>query len=205
MKTFARLLIAFLVLGLAVTTNAQKIKVISGDMNSIKGEKKINVQYDFSNLTVGDYTEEEYVNKKVEEKNKKEAGTGDTWKEAWNNDKINKYEPKFEELMNKYLADAGITVGQDSVDTKYTIILKTTMIEPGYNVGVSRKPAFINVEIYLVANTDKTTNLCKMELKNVPGQDGMGYDFDTSYRISEAYAKCGKSLANYIVKNVFGK
>jgi hypothetical protein len=203
MKTICKLLIACLVVFSATTTFSQKIKMVTGDLNLLKGQKKVNVQYDFSNMKVGEYSEEAYVNKKVAEKNKKEAGTGDTWKEAWNNDKTKKFEPKFEELMNKYLLKDSITVGQDTSGTDYTIILKTTFLEPGYNVGVSSKPAFINVEILFVANNAPAKNLAKMTMDKVPGQGAMGNDYDTGYRISEAYAKCGKSLAAYIDKNVF--
>ncbi|MGJ7031130.1 hypothetical protein GGU45_001623 [Niabella hirudinis] len=35
-------------------------------------------------------------------------------------------------------------------------------------------------------------------MDNAPGRDAMGVDFDTSWRISEAYAKAGKSLSKYI-------
>ncbi|MFH0866405.1 MAG: hypothetical protein V1904_09420, partial [Bacteroidota bacterium] len=200
---------ACLVVGFAVTSFAQggfsKIKVVTGDLNFLKGEKMVNVQYDFSEMKVGGFDEEDYVSKKVEEKNKKEAGSGDKWKEAWENDKTTKFEPKFEELMNKYLLDDSITVGQDTSGTNYTVILKTTFLEPGYNVGVSKKPAYINVDIIFVANSDPTKNLTKLVMTNVLGQGAMGYDYDTGYRISEAYAKCGKSLAAYIDKNIFNK
>jgi hypothetical protein len=34
----------------------------------------------------------------------------------------------------------------------------------------------------------------------VPGRGAFGGDFDTEYRIGEAYAKCGKELAEIIYK-----
>jgi hypothetical protein len=203
MKTISKLLVLCLI-GFAVNSFAQggfsKIKLVTGDLSFLNGEKGINVQYDYSEMKIGGFDEEDYVNQKVEEKNKKEAGSGDKWKEAWESDKIAKYQYKFELLLNKYLAENNITVSEDSADTKYTLILKTTLLEPGYYVGISSKPAYINVEIVFVANDDKSTNLAKMVMTNVVGEG-----VDTGSRIGEAYAKCGKSLANYINKNVFGK
>jgi hypothetical protein len=203
MKTIGKIIIAALVVGFTTTSFAQKIKMVSGDLKFLKGETKVNIKYDWSGMKVGKMEESVYVSQKVEEKNKKEAGTGDTWKGKWEADKTDKFEPKFEELLNKYLDDKGMTAGQDTTGTKYTIILKTTMLDPGYNVGVSRKPAYINVEIDFVANSAPTVNLAKMTMTKVPGQDAMGYDYDTGYRIGEAFAKCGKSLGAYIKKNAF--
>lgn len=208
MKTISKLLIICFI-AFATASFAQggfsKIKLVSGDLKFLKGEKKLNVSYDFSQLKVGGFDEEDYLNEQVAKKNKKQAGSGDKWKEDWNNNKTKKYEPKFEELLNKYLSENGTKIGQDTVNTKYTIILKTTLIEPGYNVGISKKPAYINVDILFVDNTDMTKNIAKMVMTNVLGQDAMGFDYDTGSRIAEAYAKCGKALGNYINKNVFGK
>jgi len=180
-------------------SQAQKIKVYEGKFKALKGEKIINVAYDYSNTSVGKFdVEQDYLDEKVQEKNEDEAGTGDSWLIKWNADREERFEPKFEELMNEYLNKEGIKVGKYP-DAKYTLILKTTHTEPGWNVGVMRRSAHINADIWLVeTGTDKAE--AKMELKKVPGRDAWGFDFDTGYRLQEAYAKCGKSLAKYLTK-----
>jgi len=75
----------------------------------------------------------------------------------------------------------------------------TTFIEPGYNVGVSRKPAFINLEISISKAGEELVHI--LILKS-PGGGAMGYDFDAGYRIAEAYAKAAKSLGKYLTKNL---
>src|SRR5690606_41159075 len=62
----------------------------------LKGQKAINLEYDYSEMGVGKYkTEEAYLEEKSAERNKKEAGTGDKWKESWTTSRDRVYHPKF--------------------------------------------------------------------------------------------------------------
>lgn len=54
----------------------------------------------------------------------------------------------------------------------------------------------LEVSIYDAANMDKV--LCKMTMEDVKAGKGQ---FDTASRVSEAYAKAGKELAKFIMKN----
>lgn len=178
---------------------AQKTKVYEGNFKALKGETMVNVEYDYSNTSVGKFDkEQDYLDEKVQEKNEEESGSGDSWLIKWKSDREERFEPKFEELMNEYLSKDGVKVGKYP-DAKYTLILKTTHTEPGWNVGVMRKSAHINADIWLV-ETGSEDALGKMEMRKVPGRDAWGLDFDTGYRLQEAYAKCGKSLAKYLSK-----
>ncbi len=200
-KYFAVLFILFLMLPLL--SEAQKLNVFKGKLSVLKGEKELNIQYDYSDMTVGKYSEKKYVDKKIKEKNKDEAGEGDVWHEKWIADRSERFEPKFEELINKGL-DGKIKAGSDEdfADAKYTLIVKTTHTEPGWNVGVSRKPAHINMEYWVVETANKETVKAKARMEKIPGQGAMGYDFDAGFRLQESYAKAGKSLAKYLNKKV---
>jgi hypothetical protein len=181
---------------------AQKMKLENGSFGILKGTAVLNVEYSYENVAVGKFdNEQEYIDKKVAEYNKKEAGTGDKWKESWFADRESRFEPQFEELMNKGFSEkaTGMTLSHDP-SAKYTLIVHTTFIEPGYNIGISRMNAYIDAKIELVETANRNTILAKMSIDNSPGRDVMGYDFDTGYRIQEAYAKMGKELANYIWK-----
>lgn len=180
--------------------NAQKISVKKGNLGFLKGQKSLLVTFDYSNMAVGKFDkEEDYIAKKVEDYNKSEAGKGDKWREAWKNDRASRYEPKFEELFNEYASKTGITGTRDVTDAQYEMNIHTTFTEPGFNIGITRKPAFIDLVITF-KNTASGEELAVMEVNNCPGRDAFGYDFDTGYRIEEAYAKLGKSLAGYIAK-----
>ena len=134
----------------------------------------------------------DYVDKIVAEKNEDEAGTGDLWEEKWFNDRPLRYEPKFEELLGDYAPF--INSGKD-VEAEITLLVHTTFIEPGYNVGVSRRPAMINLELIFLKGDEE---LLVMTMMKSPGNAPMGHDYDTGYRISEAYAKAAKTLGKHL-------
>ena len=203
MKILKTVLAALIVLGVTAV-QAQKIKVTNGDLSFLKGQTSILLEYDYSEMAVGKFDkEEDYFAKKVPEYNEMEAGRGDKWKENWIADRDARFHPKFEELMNNYTSKANCNFYQTNSDAKYTLILKTTFTEPGWNIGISRRDAMINVEVKFVETANPENILAIMTMTNVPGRGAMGNDYDTGYRISEAYAKCGKSLGAYLMKKAF--
>lgn len=191
MKRFTNFLIATLLLGLQA--NAQKVKNTSGNADILKPETSINIEFNYDNISVGKYkNEQEYITAKTEEYNKKEPGKGDTWAASWKNDKQSRFEPKFLDLFK---INSGMSV---ITEAKYTLIFKTLSIEPGYNIGISRKNAEIDAEVWIVETANKSNKLATFTINNVPGGTAFGYDFDSGLRISEAYANAGKKLAKYL-------
>ena len=192
-----RILLLCSIILLTFPSYGQKIKVVSGKLDNLKGISALRIEYDYSNLGVGKFdVEAEYVEEKVNEMNEDEAGTGDLWKEKWFEDRPAKYEPKFEELLSDYAPF--IQSGKD-MEAEITLNVHTTFIEPGFNVGVSRKPALINLELTFY---NKNENLLVISMLKSPGNAAMGFDYDAGYRISEAYAKAGKSLGKYLTKSL---
>lgn len=182
---------------------AQRVDLRSGDVSVLAGQKTVNVEYDYSEFGVGKFaTEQEYLDKKSAEYNAKEAGKGDAWKKAWVEDRKARYEPKFEELFNKGLEDKGITLVKGRPDAQYTLIVKTKFVEPGFNVGVMRKNAYVDFEVDLVESANKSGKVAEIGMRNVPGGQFGGFDFDTGVRIAESYAKAGKSLAAFLDKKL---
>lgn len=183
------------------TALGQRIDLRSGDVSVLSGQKTVNVVYDYTGFGVGKFaTEQEYLDKKAAEYNAKEAGKGDEWKKTWVTDRENKYQPKFEELFNKGLDGKGLKIEEGS-GAKYTFIVHTTFLEPGFNVGVMRKNAYVNYKIDLVETSGKKS-VGEMVLNNVPGGQFGGFDFDAGTRIAESYAKAGKVLAAFLDKKL---
>jgi hypothetical protein len=199
-----KLLLLALVLSFlsGMSLSAQKLVLKSGSFEFLKGQQSLSVEYDYSNLSVGKFDkEDDYVADKVADYNKSEAGKGDKWKEAWFNDRASRYEPKFELLFNENMASKNLKCEKAAAEAKYLMHIHTTFVEPGFNVGITRKPAYINVEVeFSEIGTEKV--LAVVTVQNCPGRDAMGFDFDTGYRIEEAYAKLGKSLAGFIGKKL---
>jgi len=180
--------------------HAQKISITKGKFDFLTGQKTLLVTYDYSNVAVGKFDkEEDYIAEKVAEYNKSEEGRGDTWKEAWLSDRPERFEPKFEQLFNENIESKDIILGQDYDNAEYEVVVKTTFVEPGYNIAIMRKSASINVEMSFI-NRATGEELAVIDVKNCPGRDALGFDFDTGYRIEEAYAMLGKSVARYLLR-----
>lgn len=187
-----------MLLCLSISGYAQKIKLVSGSLAPLKGEKSVNAEFTYNDMKVGKFDkEQDYVNKKKGDYNEKEAGKGDNWEKAWVDDRKEKFEPQFRELFAK-------TSEMSSVDAsaKYTMIVHTTFTEPGYNIGISSMPAFINLEVTIVETANRSNVVATITLMKSPGRSAFGYDFDTGTRLAEAYAKGGKELGAFMVKNM---
>ncbi len=194
-----KVLTTIMIIFLAGNIQAQRIKLIDGNLKFLKGVTDLNLQYSYDDMKVGKYSEKEYVAKKTEEYNKKEDGRGDKWAKMWTEDREKRFEPKFEELFNKYLNKKDVIAEQNNRDAEYTLILHTYFTEPGYYIGISSAPASINCEAIFVKTSNPNTVLAKIDIKKSPGNSGAGWD--TGERIKEAYAKTGKELAKFLLKN----
>lgn len=183
---------------ITVGASAQKIKLVSGKLGFLTSEKSVAIEYDYSTMGVGKFkNEQDYIDKKRDEYNKKESGRGDQWAQAWKNDRATRFQPKFEELLNDHTKGLGPTFGMGAKGTPVLMKVKSTFTEPGYNVGVSSRPAMLNLEVTFVKGG---ADVAKITLVGAPGTTFGGYDFDTGVRISEAYAKAGKELGKFITK-----
>jgi hypothetical protein len=188
--------ITFLILFLTVTLTgyAQKIKLIEGNLAPLKGQTSIRTEFTYEPMAVGKYADEkEYIAQKKSDLNKKEAGRGDEWEKKWKADRKDRFEPQFRELFAKH---SGLSTVDDNAP--YTLVFKTTKTEPGWNVGVTRAPAFIDAEAWIVESKNPSSVVAKIQLTKAPGRDAWGMDYETGMRLQEAYAKAGKSLGGFI-------
>ncbi|RAW01056.1 hypothetical protein [Pseudochryseolinea flava] len=182
-------------LAVATTGFSQKVKLVEGSLKALKGETVITTEFTYDDMKIGKdgLTEEDYIARKKKDYDAKEVGRGDKWEKAWFADRKERFEPQFNELFEKHAKVA--TKGQ----SKYTIIFKTTRTEPGWNVGVARAAARIDGEAWVIETANPLNVIAKITVTNAPGRDAMGYDFDTGYRIQEAYAKSGKEIGKLII------
>jgi len=193
--TLALLLVTCVVVG-------QKLK--SGDVKVLKGQTTINLEYDYSNMAVGKFeSADDYVADRKADMNKKKPGSGDQWAESWTNDRSARFHPMFEKNLNGKISDFGVTAKEGATDAKYTLIIHTTFVEPGFNVGVTRKNAYINIEVVLVETAAKDKPLAVIDLPKLQSVNMMGYDYDTGSRIQSCYDRAGDELGKFLCKNAF--
>ncbi len=191
-------LLSCAVLFTAFIANAQRIKKLEGDPKVLAGETKLNVEFTYNNMSVGKFDkEEDYIASKKGDYNKKEAGKGDTWEQAWKGDRKGRYEPNFIELFEK---NTSFALGKYP-DAKYTLVINTSRTEPGYNIYITKKNAEIDLEIDIV-ETATRKSVAKYSVKNAPGRTFGGNDYDTGQRIEESYAAAGKHFGKELKGDV---
>jgi hypothetical protein len=203
MKKLSFLLIIGLIISLSPVANAQKIALKSGSVASLGTLSSIRVEYTYDDMMVGKYKEADYLKKKTEEYNKKEAGKGDQWQKDWVSDREMKFQPRFQDGFNNFCSMLGVGFKVDPNAKGKKMVVHTTFTEPGYNIYMSSKSASINAEVTIY--DESNTEIAKLTITNSPGSGIFELDYDTGIRIQEAYANAGRSLAAFILEEAFGK
>lgn len=193
-----KIIATFLLLSCIATLSfAQSIVLTSGSVDFIKDQKVIDFSFSYEEMLVGKLTEQEYVDKKTSEYNKKEDGKGEEWKKAWYGDRTERFEPKFLELFDKYMSEVGIAAGTEGA--KYRIEINTDFTEPGWNVGVMRQNASVDLSCK-VKNIETGEQVASIRIRNASANNFWGTDFTSGYRVQETYAKAGRELAKFLIK-----
>ena len=201
MKNYFTLALIFF----TVVASSQKLKVEDGEFNFIHGQKEINVEFVYDNMTLlkKNLSNDQYVKEHSAELEEKTKGKGKSWEKSWYASRDIIYAPKFLELMNRYLhEDKGIYFGEELADTKYTLIVETVWVYPGWNAAVMRQPAKVSTLLKFVETANRNNVLLEISSKDAPG-NRYGGTFSNEDRLGEGYAKTGKSIAKLILKKAF--
>jgi len=197
MKTTTTLFVVFFCTTLML---AQKVEVTEGNFKNLKGISAYNLEFDYTGVMIPKYdSEEEFLKDKMAKREEKEPGSGARFKESWFSDREKRYEPKYIESFNKRFKNGEIKVGKD-IGSEYTMKIHTTLLWPGYNVGVWRSNSKLEATVSVYKSGDPSQVLWSANYTKIEGLGAMGYDFDSGYRISEAYAKLAKEVAANIRK-----
>lgn len=173
----------------------------SGDISALNDVRKVNIVYTYNDMGVGAFRkEEDYLAKKCEEiMKKKDASACEKFKKDWVDARKSRFEPKFEALFNKYGPKIAVMDGTNySSNNDVTLEIHTVFVEPGYNIGISKRPAFVDFECIFKDKSGKS--LCVIFIKNAVGSQAMGYDFDVNSRVVESYSAAAKMLLGLIKK-----
>lgn len=201
MKKYFTLLLALVF----TSAYSQKIKVVDGGFDFIAGQKEINVEFDYSNMKLmkENFTNEEYVTKRSADLEEKARGKGKTWEKTWNSSRELIWNPKFLELINKYLGkEQDMYFAEDLSDTKYTLIVETVWLYPGWDAGIMKQPAKVTTNLKFVETANKDNVMLEVSSKNAPG-DQWGNNYSNESRVGEGYAKTAKTLAKFLLKKAF--
>jgi hypothetical protein len=195
-----------LIFALLISTSfvfSQKVNVTKGDWSNLKGISEYTLVFDYSNLEIPKYdSEEAFLDDKMAKRDEKEPGTGEAFKESWFSDRENYYEPRFIETFNDRYKDGLVKVDRDLGSAEYTMKIHTTLIYPGYNVGVVRQNSKIEVTVSVYKNDSPDNVLFEAEFTKVEGAGNAGYDFNSGQRIADAYIIFARSLVKNMSKNI---
>lgn len=176
-------------------TNAQKIKVESGDLSFMKDLAELNITFEYpEDMKLGKTTQDAYIEDKMKDAEKKEEGAGEAWKESYYADRTEHYEPMFMEGMDKYTGD--LYVVQDDPSYEYTMIVKTTFMEPGFNLGFQSKKSAIDLLLTFVETENPENVVAVVKLTKAPG----AATFDLGLRVGDAYFTAAQVFGKYIKK-----
>lgn len=196
-----KLLSTFLMLFCVSFMFAQKAKIQEGSWKNLKGISKYNLVFDYSDVEIPKYdSEEEFLKDKMAKREEKEAGSGERFKKSWFSDREDRYEPKFIESFNKRFKNGEVKVGKNLDGAEYTIKVHTTFLYPGYNVGVMRQNSKVSAVLTFYKNDAPDKVLFQVKYIKAEGKGMMGNDYNSGYRISEAYAKLAKTFAKHLTK-----
>lgn len=195
-----------LLLALAFTSiYSQKIKIEQGGFDFIIGQKDVNVEFNYDNMKLmkENLTNKEYITQRSADLEQKARGKGKTWEKKWNSSRELIWNPKFLELINKYLGkDEDMYFAEDQPDAKYTLIVETVWLYPGWDAGIMKQHAKVSTILRFVETANKENVLLEVSCDKSPG-DQWGNNYSNESRIGEGYAKTGKTLARLILKKAF--
>lgn len=197
MKTIKTCLLVAAVLFSSVTGSAQEVDITKGDLSFLKGETSINFEFTYEKMAVGDFSKEaDYIKKRKDELNAKEPGSGDKWVAEWEEQKKNYFGDKF---MLGFTKQNKLTYNKDA---KYTLIFNTKALEPGYQVGISKKNAGVDGTVTIIETGKPEKKLAVLYVERAPETKWRGAAFDAKSRIGDAYYMDGQKVGKFIEKNI---
>lgn len=128
MKTVQKIALVVCLITMSISSKASVVELTKGSLDALKGVSSVNIQYDYSALTVNGYpTIDEYITfkKKKFEEFHKGAKKGDEWYTNWLIDRTDVMQPRMEEVMNRKMEKCGMIAKKDPA-AKYTLIVKIT-------------------------------------------------------------------------------
>jgi hypothetical protein len=199
-------LVVVLVVFVSFMMSAQEMKVVKGDFGFFKGQEKINVEFDYSKMTLlkEKKSEAKYVEERVNDLNEKNRTMGDIWEKKWKASKELIWNPKFLELINIVLSkeDKEVSFQEGLTNAKYTLVVETVWIYPGWDAAIMKQPAKVSTNFKFVETINRSNVILEISSNNAPG-DQWGNNFSNESRIGEGYAKTGKSLAKMLLKKAY--
>lgn len=194
---YSKTILAAALLFFGMHAPAQEVFLTKGDLSILKGEKNINIELNYEKTTIDGYGKEEaYIKKKTAEGNLKEPGGGDRWAGKWEEDKKTLFAEKF---VLGFTKQNKMTVSNEA---KYTLIFNTKALEPGYQIGISKRNAGVDGNVTIVETANREKKLIVLFVQRAEDSKWRGAAFDAASRIGDAYYLDGQKVGKFMDKEV---
>ena len=197
----------FLLVFIVIMTTAfgqEKMKIVAGSLGVLKDQAEVNVEVKFENVLFmkENITEAQYLEnrkKQVLDNPKRGVEAWKKWIEEWEKYKNGYYADYFAKGLNKTYKT--ISFKKDT-SAKYTLMIETNWIFPGWHAGLTAMTAEITGKIKLVETNNPSAVLAEIELKKFD-KFVQNEEFVMEYgRIAAAYESTGRYLGREIKKSL---
>lgn len=195
-----------LVLMIMATTvfGQDRMKIIAGSLGVLKDQTEVNVELTFENVLLmkENITETQYLEnrkKQVLDNPKRGEEAWKQWIAEWERYKSEEYSNYFAKGLNKTYKNI---VFKKNSSAKYTLLLETKWVFPGWHAGLTMMTAEINGNIKLVETENPSVVLAEIEL-NKFDRFVNNPEYVMEYgRIAGAYESIGRYLGKEIKKSL---
>lgn len=195
-----KLLLLFFMMMITAVFGQEKMKLVSGDFGVLKDQSVVNVELKFENVLFmkENITEAQYLEnrkKQVLDNPKRGEAAWKEWSEEWEKYKKEDY---IDRLLKGLNASSKQISFKKETPAKYTLILNTKWVFPGWHAGLIAMPTAMSGDIQLVETENPSVVLATVELNKYDRFSGMDVTVMEYGRIAAAYEVTGKKLGKEI-------
>lgn len=197
-RKIKRIYLFVLIFLTSVSIYSQVFKTAAGSLEAISGVQRYNIAFEYAdNLQIPKYdSEDSFLEMYAKKKDEKELGSGETFKNKWFTNRSDFFEPKFIQEFNFFnLNEKQVTVARNISDSDYTMVVRTSLIDPGNSNFFFKKDARLEVTIRISRTDAPDQVLYTTELVDVHSKGASVEDYD---RIMSAYAELGRGLSKHL-------
>lgn len=181
-----------------------KVKKGDEELSFLEAGDKLRVEFDYSNITVGD-NEEHLMQEDVFLKTREKK-----WRELWTTCRDSLYEPKFMELLHKYAPeDLDLKPDRPPEKSDHVVVVEMHNIQMKDMTGLVTKSVMgtssrdrhviIDYEVAFYDPNERSSPLARLEKKDVKGATmSFSRTFPEGNAIKNSMAVIGKNLGKQL-------
>lgn len=199
-----KLALLFFMMMMTTVFGQEKMKLVSGDFEVLRDQPDVNVEVKFDNVLFmkENITEAQYLEnrkKQVMDNPKRGEAAWNEWIGEWEKYKKENY---VDRLLKGLNASGKKEMFKKDASAKYTLVMNTKWVFPGWHAGLIAMPTQMSGTIQLVETNNPSVVLATVELNKYDRFSGMDVTVMEYGRLAAAYESIGKVLSRQIKRNL---